>query len=315
MSRVATRRTVELGMAKPLPGARLSSRTLPALMRSLPTVGQRKAADLVAVPPRPALTDERQRCAPARPAPWLEAIGKLAQGGRQLGERCPWHATTVCRAMQRGERAWRSADTGSLRGGLAQIRQHGEHAAVLGRRRPEPELVEDARHVLLDGRVAEDEGLGDALVGHALGHRRQDLALARAEVVERPRGAAAAQHAAYHLGVERAAAGGDPADSVDEGVDIADAFLEQVADALRSFADELERVLLLDVMREEEDAGLRTLASELERCTQSVVAAAGRHLDVGDHDVGAVRQRLAQEVLRIACLSADVEARFVEQPN
>src|SRR4051794_12552164 len=142
-----------------------ASPALRALIRRLSVVGQDEADDLVAGPPRPALTDERQRCAPARPAPWLEAIGKLAQGGRQLGERCPWHATTVCRAMQRGERAWRSADTGSLRGGLAQIRQHGEHAAVLGRRRPEPELVEDARHVLLDGRVAEDEGLGDALVG------------------------------------------------------------------------------------------------------------------------------------------------------
>src|SRR4051812_20110935 len=109
MSRVATRRTVELGMAKPMPGARLSSRTLPALIRRLSIVGQDEADDLVAGPPRPALTDERQRCAPARPAPRLEAIGKLAQGGRQLGERCPWHPRTVRRALQRGERAWRSA--------------------------------------------------------------------------------------------------------------------------------------------------------------------------------------------------------------
>jgi hypothetical protein len=47
-------------------------------------------------------------------------------------------------------------------GRAAHVRQHREHAPVLGRRRREPELVEDARHVLLDGRLGHEQVVGDA---------------------------------------------------------------------------------------------------------------------------------------------------------
>ena len=62
------------------------------------------------------------------------------------------------------------------------------------------------------------------------------------------------------LGVECRAALADPAHAVDEPLDVRDAVLEQVADALRVVGQQLERVGLLDVLGEHEHAGLAALA-------------------------------------------------------
>src|SRR5215217_2032290 len=59
----------------------------------------------------------------------------------------------------------------SVLAAVAQVRQDGEHAPVLGGRLPEAELVEDTSDVLLDGGLGDDERLGDAAVGLALRHR------------------------------------------------------------------------------------------------------------------------------------------------
>ena len=61
----------------------------------------------------------------------------------------------------------------------AQQREHRHHAPVLVVRVADVELGEDVGHVLLDGGEADDERLRDALVGLALGHEPEDLALAR----------------------------------------------------------------------------------------------------------------------------------------
>src|SRR4051812_15142368 len=71
--------------------AAAANRTLGALIRTLHVFGQYEADALVASPPRPGLTDERQRCASPRSAPRLHAVGERSQGGRQLGEHCPSH--------------------------------------------------------------------------------------------------------------------------------------------------------------------------------------------------------------------------------
>src|SRR5215471_14689310 len=46
----------------------------------------------------------------------------------------------------------------------AQVREHCEHAPVVFGGGGEPELLEDARHVLLDRAFGDDEAFGDALV-------------------------------------------------------------------------------------------------------------------------------------------------------
>ncbi len=132
--------------------------------------------------------------------------------------------------------------------------------------------------------------------------------------VERTGGATAAEHPADDLGVERAAAGGDAADRLDERVDVADALLQQIADAGRLVADQVDRVVLLVVLREHQHAGLRPLRAQLLGGAQAVVGAAGRHLHVDHDDVGSVRERLAQEVLGVAGGRDDVEALGGEQP-
>ena len=62
-------------------------------------------------------------------------------------------------------------------------------------------------------------------------------------------------------GVERAAAPRDPGDRVDEALDITHPLLEQVADSLGAVPDQVERVLLLVVLRKHQDTGVGPLSS------------------------------------------------------
>jgi len=73
--------------------------------------------------------------------------------------------------------------------------------------------------------------------------------------------ATAAEHPPYDLWVECAAAPGDAADRVDEALDIAHPLFEQVADSLGALPDQVERVLLLVVLRKHQDTGVGPLSS------------------------------------------------------
>jgi hypothetical protein len=132
---------------------------------------------------------------------------------------------------------------------------------VLGLGRVELELVEDARDVLLHRRLADQERLRDAAVGLALRHRREHVALARAEPVKWAVALAAADHPPDDFGVERAAAFRDPGGRVDEALDITHALFEQVADSLSALPDQVEGVALLVVLRERQHTGLEPLPS------------------------------------------------------
>src|SRR5436190_764140 len=113
---------------------------------------------------------------------------------------------------------------------------------MLCRTRIEPQLLEDAGYVLLHCGRRDDERLGDPLVGLAFCQMAQDIALAWAELVERPLVATAPEHAPHHLGIERAAPARDARNGIPERVDVADALLQQVADALCTVADEVQGV-------------------------------------------------------------------------
>ena len=63
-----------------------------------------------------------------------------------------------------------------------------------------------------------------------------------------------------HLGIERRAAASDPAQGVHELADVADAVLQQVADAAGAVREELGRVLALDVLAEHQDRRARARA-------------------------------------------------------
>src|SRR3954453_11207207 len=118
----------------------------------------------------------------------------------------PWGGLQASSAGRfRGVRRGLSPGSGGLparrRWGVLrpQVRQDREHAAVPGGARGELELAEDARHVALHHALAHPQAVGDRLVGLALGHPPEDLALARRELVERALGAAAVEHPRHHL--------------------------------------------------------------------------------------------------------------------
>src|SRR5437868_13680063 len=85
---------------------------------------------------------------------------------------------------------------------LAQEREHREHAAVVLGGGRQPELHEDARHVLLDGAHGHEHPLGDRLVRTAFRHQLEHLALARRQLGERIVAAAATHEPRDDLRVE-----------------------------------------------------------------------------------------------------------------
>ena len=101
---------------------------------------------------------------------------------------------------------------------------------------------------------------GDALVRAAFRHELEHLALARGQLVERILAPAAADQLRDERGIEGGAAVRNAPHRADELVDIGDAVLQQVADALGALREQLHRVRRLDVLRQHEHADARVLA-------------------------------------------------------
>ena len=79
-----------------------------------------------------------------------------------------------------------------------------------------------------------------------------------------------------HLGVHDGTAGGDPPQRVDELAHSAHLVFEKVADTAASIGDQLTRVLLLDVLGEDEHGQARTLAAGVDGGVDTLVAEGGR---------------------------------------
>ncbi len=96
--------------------------------------------------------------------------------------------------------------------------------------------------------------------------------------------------------IDHRGAFGHPVQGVDELLDVADAFLEQIADART--VRRVEQVLgvgALDVLAEHQDGQVRLLLAQLDRGPQALVGEAGRHPYIGHHDVRVVfEDRLGQ---------------------
>ena len=126
---------------------------------------------------------------------------------------------------------------------------------------------------------------------------------------------AAAEHPPDDLRVEGTATPGDAGDRVDEALDITHALLEEIADSFRALADQVERVLLLVILREHEHTCLWPLASQLDRRPQTIISMPGRHVHISDHDRRTVRETPAQQIVGVAGLSDDLEPGLGKQPR
>ena len=102
------------------------------------------------------------------------------------------------------------------------------------------------------------------------------------------RAVALAHQRADHLAVQRRAAGGDPADRVDERPDLGDPLLEQVADAALAGGQQLARVGRLDVLGEHQHRQLRMAPPRLQRRPDPLVGERRRQPHVADRQVGLV---------------------------
>jgi hypothetical protein len=119
--------------------------------------------------------------------------------------------------------------------------------------------------VLLDGRQADHQGLGDASVRLPLGHRRHDFELPRAELPDGAALLAAPEHHRHDLGIDCAASSGHALRGFHELLDSADTFLQEVSDALRAIGHQLSDVALLVVLRQNEHRRVGPLPAHLDR--------------------------------------------------
>ena len=130
--------------------------------------------------------------------------------------------------------------------------------------------------MLLHRAVGDDEHLRHRGIGTPFGHEAQHLAFARRERRERVRASLAAKHQRHDLGIECRAALGHAPHGVGEGPDIGDAVLEQVAGALGGLGQQLDRVGLLDVLREHEHRGVGVLGADPMRRAQAFIGVGRR---------------------------------------
>ena len=84
---------------------------------------------------------------------------------------------------------------------------------------------------------------------------------------------------------------------------------------LRRLRQQVERVGLLDVLAEHEHARAGMVGADLARGAQALVGVRRRHAHVDHGHVGLVGADLAQQVLGVAGLAGDLEARVLEQAH
>ena len=139
--------------------------------------------------------------------------------------------------------------------------------------------------------------------------------LARGQLGQRRCLALPAEHPPDHLRIEHGPPVRHAPDRARELLDVGDAVLEQVPDRARVLADQLERVVGLDVLRQHEHADVGMRLADLDRRAQSVVGVGRRHADVDDRDVRAMRADLAEELVGITGLRYHVEALGLEHAD
>jgi hypothetical protein len=122
-------------------------------------------------------------------------------------------------------------------------------------------------------------------------------------------GARAAEKPCHHLRVNDRAAGRQSAHRVSEVVDPCHPILEQVTDARRIVAQQLDRVACLDVLREHQDCDPGMLASNLARRLQPFGGMGGWHADVHHQHVRRCVSRQLDQAVDVGRLADDLEAR------
>jgi hypothetical protein len=174
------------------------------------------------------------------------------------------------------------------------------------------ELIEDAGHVPLDSGHGDDQLVGDADIGTTFGDQRQDLPLAWRKVIDRTGFALAPDQPGDHVRIKHRAAVGDAAHGIGEHAQIADLLLQHVPDTLSAVGDQVERVTVLEELRQDQYAYLRSAGPDLKCRPEPVIAMIRGHLDVGNDDIRAVGAGHPDQVARVSRRTDHVESPVLE---
>ncbi len=152
------------------------------------------------------------------------AVGRRTRSPRTSG-------TGHCARWARHSRA---RDPGSR----PQVREHREDAAMPAVRRGDPELGEDVADVLAHRRVAHHQprAMSPLPRPSAISPNTSD---SRGVRLQSDRRRAAGSSAGRSLGIHHGAAADDAAEGVDELLDLADPFLEEIADPARTSGEQI----------------------------------------------------------------------------
>jgi hypothetical protein len=148
--------------------------------------------------------------------------------------------------------------------------------------------------------VGDDEPFGDGAVAEALGHQRQDVALTRAEPFQAGVLPGAGEQLRHDLGVDGGAAVRHAPQRVQELLDPADPFLEQIAEAADTAREQIRGEGLLDVCGEHEDGQAGPAAASLDGRDDPLVGVGRWHPHVEDGHVRLVFPDGVQGVLGVA---------------
>lgn len=141
------------------------------------------------------------------------------------------------------------------------------------------ELGEDSGYMLLQRPFRHHQQRRDGTVGVPLCHQLQHLTLARRQGVH-PAALPAPQQPGDHLRVEHRASGGDLVQRVRELRGASDAFRQQVSDTCGAVCQQPGGQGGLDVLGEDQDAGLGCRGPDLDGGADALVRVRGRHPDV-----------------------------------
>jgi hypothetical protein len=146
----------------------------------------------------------------------------------------------------------------------------------------------------------------------AFGDEGEHFRLALRQTVDRAAPAPAPHQAGDDVRVERRPTLGDTSHGIGEDAQVADLLLQQVPDTLRTVGDQVERIPVLKKLGQDQHANIGLPRADLQCRAQPVIGVIRRHLDVGNHDVRAIRARLPDEVARIGGGPDDLEPAVLQ---
>ncbi len=176
----------------------------------------------------------------------------------------------------------------------------------------ETELGEDAADVLGDRAFGHPQTTGNSGVRATFGHKREHLALARRQLIERVVDALGRDELLNQRWVDDRTAPDDAFERLNEVVHVRDATLQQVPASLAT-GEETHRVLKLDMGRENENSRVRILRANRVRRLETLRRLCRWHADIDDQQVRLVLAAGPDRGQPVARLSDNVVTRALEQ--